>query len=237
MDETRNAFPLEWPAGWRRTPAARRINGKFNKKETVYRTDGAGNQYGRQNSKDISIIDAVQRIVATFTLMGIDRQDVVISTNVRVRLDGLPRSGEREPDDPGVAVYWRDLVAGKPTRCMAIDRYGIVAHNLAAVAATLDAMRAIERHGGAEVLDRAFSGFLALPEKATQPWRDVLGIFEPVVTRDTVLAKSRDLLLANNPDQGGDRDKYEAIIEARKRALAEVGDSNVHVFQQAAGGK
>lgn len=234
MDETRSAFPLEWPAGWHRTPAARRIIGKFNRKETQYRTGFDNQRISHQLTKNLSVIDAVNRLRATFQLMGIDQQDVVISTNVRTRLDGLPRSGEREPDDPGAAVYWRDLVAGKPTRCMAIDRYSTVADNLAAVAATLDAMRAIERHGGAEVLDRAFSGFLALPEKATQPWRDVLGITGPVVSRDTVLAKSRDLLLANNPDTGGDRDKYEAIIEARKRALAEVSPERVTVFPQAA---
>lgn len=232
MDETRSAYPLEWPAGWHRMPAARRTNGKFNKKEMQYR-DG---QPSRNKTKDLSIIDAVQRLLETLELMGIDRQDAVISTNVRLRLDGLPRSGEAAPNDPGVAVYWRDRAPGKPTRCMAIDRYTTVADNIAAVAATLDAMRAIERHGGAEVLDRAFSGFLALPEKASQPWRDVLGIHGPVVSRDTVLAKSRDLLLANNPDQGGDRDKYETIIEARKRALAEVGGAAALVFPAAAGG-
>jgi len=46
---------------------------------------------------------------------------------------------------------------------MAIDIYDTVAGNLAAVAATLDAMRAIERHGGAQILKRAFQGFKALP--------------------------------------------------------------------------
>lgn len=219
MDETRSAYPLDWPAGWHRTPANRRTYGKFNKKEMQYR-DG---QPAYNRTKNLSILDSIQRVLREFELRGIDRDDVVISSNVRTRLDGLPRSGDAAPEDPGVAVYWRDSAANKPTRCMAIDRYTTVADNLAAVAATLEAMRAIERHGSAEVIERAYSGFLALPEKATQPWRDVLGITAPVISRDTILAKSRDLLLANNPDQGGDRDKYEAIIEARKRALAEVG--------------
>src|SRR3546814_20391176 len=35
-------------------------------------------------------------------------QDTIISTNVRTRLDGLPRSGEREPNDSGAAVYWEE---------------------------------------------------------------------------------------------------------------------------------
>ena len=38
---------------------------------------------------------------------------------------------------------------------MAIDAYTRTADNLAAVAATLEAMRAIERHGGAQILERA----------------------------------------------------------------------------------
>jgi hypothetical protein len=60
---------------------------------------------------------------------------------------------------------------------MAIDQYDRVEHNLAAIAATLDAMRAIKRHGGAEILDRAFTGFTALPAPMAggKPWRQVLG--------------------------------------------------------------
>lgn len=220
-DELKKAFPLDWPAGWHRTQVSRRIHGKFNKKNTEYYTAYDNTQKSRQVTKWLTVSDGVQRISAVLRSMGVDTQDVVISTNVRTRLDGLPRSGEREPDDPGAAVYWRDHAAGKPVRCMAIDRYSTVADNLGAIAATLDAMRAIERHGGAEILNRAFTGFLALPEKATEPWREVLDL-KGELTRDTVLARTRDLLLANNPDQGGDRDKYERIIEARKRALAEV---------------
>lgn len=64
--------------------------------------------------------------------------------------------------------------AWKP--CMAIDRYDRVADNLAAIAATLDAMRAIERHGGAEILNRAFTGFAALPDQASDAWWIVLGV-------------------------------------------------------------
>ncbi|KVD37855.1 hypothetical protein WJ41_22830 [Burkholderia ubonensis] len=60
----------------------------------------------------------------------------------------------------GVAVYWETRAGAR--RVMAIDQYTRVADNLAAVAATLDAMRAIERHGGARILERAFTGFAAL---------------------------------------------------------------------------
>ncbi|ROU09438.1 hypothetical protein [Lysobacter enzymogenes] len=87
-----------------------------------------------------------------------------MSTNLTLRRDGLPRSDQREPADPGAAVYWTDCTGAD--RCMAVDRYTKTAGNLAALAATLEAMRAIERHGGAEILDRVFTGFTALPRRA-----------------------------------------------------------------------
>jgi hypothetical protein len=92
-----------------------------------------------------------------------------------LRNDGLPLSKQREPEDPGVAVYWK--TDGK-SLVIAADCYTKIADNLAAVAATLDAMRAIERHGGAAILERAFTGFTALPAPMTgqKPWRDVLGV-------------------------------------------------------------
>src|SRR5260370_12455992 len=59
---------------------------------------------------------------------------------------------------------------------MAIARYARVADNLAAIAATLDAMRAIERHGGGSILERAFIGFAALPATAGVDWRKIFGV-------------------------------------------------------------
>src|SRR6185437_2928884 len=103
-----------------------------------------------------------------------------------------PRS-DRTPSDPGVAVYWRE---GKNTRCMAIDRYSRVPDNLAAIAATLDAMRAIERHGGAEILDRAFTGFVALP--APEQWFTILGVSANATAEEIKLAHRR--LIAAHPE-------------------------------------
>ena len=85
--------------------------------------------------------------------------DSIISTNLKLRLDGLPRSDQKEPDDPGVAVYWQRL--SKPKKVMAIDLYDRIADNLAAIGATLNAMRAIERHGGALILGSFASSVLS----------------------------------------------------------------------------
>ncbi len=119
-----------------------------------------------------------------------------------MRLDGLPRSDAKAPADPGVAVYWQR--PGESMRCMAVDRYTTVAGNLGAIAATLEAMRAIERHGGAQILDRAFTGFAALPPPAGKTWRAVLGVPPDVLDLGRVRDLYRKLASANHPDRGGD---------------------------------
>jgi hypothetical protein len=96
----------------------------------------------------------------------------VISTNLQVRLDGLPRADQRAPADPGAALYF---VMDGHRRCVPCDAYTKVEQNLAAIAATLEALRALERHGSG-IMERAFTGFTALPASIVTPrhWRDVL---------------------------------------------------------------
>lgn len=210
----RKSFPLSWPEGWKRTQT--RSSAQFGKTETRYGDQGQQYYAGK---KRLSVADSVQRVLDELDRMGVKDWNVIISTNVPLRLDGLPRS-DKEPADPGAAVYWKPNDKA-PMRCMAIDRYNRVADNLAAIAATLDAMRAIERHGGATILDRAFLGFAALPEKATQHWREVLGI-EGAASLDLVETRFRALAQVNHPDKGGDRAKFEEIVQAREAARLEL---------------
>jgi hypothetical protein len=155
-------------------------HGRFNRQEwktsSYTPPGGMPNRYRAKSEMTIAV--AVDRVRAELKRMDVDGDDLVISTNLQLRLDGLPRSSQREPDDAGAAVYWRDRTGA--TRCMAIDRYYRVADNLAAIAATLDAMRAIERHGGAEILDRAFTGFTALEGPAK--WWEVLQVDQRPLT-------------------------------------------------------
>jgi hypothetical protein len=215
---SRNAYPLSWPEGWKRTQI--RTRAQFGTAKNEYDASTGRSMY--RGKARLSVMDALQRILDELQRMGISRDDIIISTNVPVRLDGLPRSDRAEPSDPGAAVYWQKK--GKPMRCMAIDRYNRVADNLAAIAATLEAMRAIERHGGATILDRAFTGFAALPERASQNWREVLGI--PDLAQQPTLSlieeRFRALAQVHHPDKGGDREKFEAIVAARDAAKLEV---------------
>lgn len=202
------AYPLQWPAGWKRTPRGLAKSANFGKKN---RSRGWG-------TDRLTIADGVDRIRLELDRMGVRDDDLVISTNLELRLDGFPRSGQRDPADAGVAVYWRD---GKETRCMAIDRYDRIADNLAAVAATLDAMRAIERHGGAEILNRAFSGFaqLAGPMDVRQ-WWEVLGL-DPSARGAGVTGQYRVLRSQHHPDKGGDPSEFQAVQAAYDQACAE----------------
>lgn len=216
MAEPISRYPLQWPTGWKRIPDSQRTHGHFNTKERA-----AGASWS--SSKAITMYQAIERLREELVRMGIVPDDVVISTNVPTRLDGFPRSDARAPQDPGAAVYWRDF--GKD-RCMAIDRYTKVEQNVAALAATIEAMRAIERHGGAAILDRAFTGFLQLSAPIVagmkRPWQDVLGTMDAPVNRDWILARYRMLASQHHPDRGGDASKMAELNAARDEALKEI---------------
>ena len=102
-----------------------------------------------------------------------------------------------------------------------MDKYRRVADNLAAIAATLDAMRAIDRHGGAEILDRAFTGFTALPSPE-QPFQ-ILGVSADA-SMEEIKDAHRRLAMKHHPDRGGSNEEmarinaaYEAMVENLER--------------------
>jgi hypothetical protein len=209
--ETVQAFPLQWPAGWRRCEPHQRERARFSKR-VAHRS--IHSDHVSMRKQDLSIAEATTRVLEELQRMGMDREDIVISSNLRLRLDGMPASGQSQPQDVGVAIYWRN---GTGTRCMAIDAYDRVQDNLAAIAATLDAMRAIERHGGATILDRAFQGFIALP--APRAWWQVLELAGPNPTRAELEAAHRRLISKHHPDKGGDVEIAADVNTARDQGL------------------
>jgi hypothetical protein len=208
-------YPLSWPAGWKRTAPSARRRGRFGKRK-------AQQQGGYAYLQDIQVGEAVLRVLEQLGMLGVPQGDAIISTNLPTRLDGLPRAGAAEPADPGAAVYWQ---LGGRRECMAIDLYTRAADNLAAIAATLEAMRAIERHGGVQILERAFAGFAALPETTSgKSWRDVLN-FHPahVPTSCEIRDRYRQMAKLRHPDAGGSEESWHELQWALEAALADVG--------------
>jgi hypothetical protein len=189
------AFPLYWPEGWPRTPDYKREYSKF---KTGF---GAAREF----------------LFAEIRRMGGSKQ--VLSTNVPLRNDGMPRANMPEPKDRGVAVYFRYQ---KKDMVFACDKYINVRDNIYAIAKTIEALRGIERWGASDMMERAFRGFTALPEKASQPWRNVLGLDGGFVSIEVVESRFRELALKHHPDVGGDSEAFQAIVRAREEARNEL---------------
>jgi len=185
-----DAFPLAWPDGWLRTPAAERRSSKY----------------------QVSFTAAVNDLLEELRLFGVRDQDVVISTNIPVRHDGLPYANTREPQDCGVAVYW--TTRKNEARVIACDSWRTVRENMRAVGLAIQGLRLIERTQASEILRRAYTGFAALPAagSGTLPsWAHILG-FSTVagLTLDDIETAYRKHVQDNHPDRGGE---HEAMVQ------------------------
>jgi hypothetical protein len=196
---TIQSYPLSWPIGRRRTNHWQRQRSKFSNAK-----------------RPLSIMDGVERVIDQLKVLGVSRDDVVISCNVQPRLDGLPKSNLPEPSDPGVAVYWR-RAGDKVPRCMPIDTFDRVADNLAAIAKTIDCYRMIERYGNAEMMERALDSLALLP--APECWWLTLRLSGPDASKEDIEAAYRRLISDHHPDKGGDADMAARINRARDQGL------------------
>lgn len=203
-----NSYPLDWPVGWPRTPASKRQPAPF-------RTARNGSPDSRP--QPLTVYIALTRLQQQLDLLG--AKYCVVSSNVELRLDGMPRSGTAQPDDPGVVVYFQ--LKGKPTT-LPCDRYTKVADNIAAIASHIEATRRIERHG-VGTLAQMFSGFQMIRGPGPKPWREVLGFKEDQrVDRDMIERKKRELARAAHPDVGGSESQMAAINAAADEAFEEI---------------
>jgi hypothetical protein len=212
MNETR--YPLCWPQNWKRTIS--RIDAAFGKTERRY--DGGIPKYAGKSR--LSILDAINRIASELRALGVKEENCIVSTNIPLNLSGTPRGDRGEPSDPGAAIYWTNK--GK-SQCMAIDRYRRVADNLAAIAASLNYLRGLERHGGASILERAFIGFAALPSSTRRPWRQVLEFGDSTPTLEEIERRFRERARSLHPDKiGGHHDRMSELNVAHDEALREL---------------
>lgn len=203
------AAPLAWPGPQPRTPAARRRAGRF----------GARARLTHHAAR--ARVSAELRLLERF---GARSGDASIATMMRVRQDGGIYARETAPSDPGAVLRFRWATADS---VLAIDEYDDVVQNVAAIAACLEALRTLERHGGASVLDRAMSGLAALPAPGTlgeRSWRQVLGGYagHDLAVLDGI---RRRLLSRYHPDTGlePDPDLFHDVTRAWSDARRELG--------------
>ena len=214
MDDI-TASPLSWPVAKPRTPADERKSGRFGKRNS--------NGWGL---KELTVAEARSRVTDAldkFTRSGqtyrVPPGSIIISTDLALRNDGLPRSGQREPSDPGVAVYFE--LDGQ-AQCIPCDVYHRIADNLAAVADCIEALRTLERHD-ASLMRAAFTGFaqLASPEAMGRShWRTVLNTDSNDI--EAVRKAYRSAIRDAHPDKGGSSEAFHRVQEAWSQAQVEL---------------
>jgi hypothetical protein len=194
------SFPLCWPDGWARTPTHKQ-------RSATYRT---------------TFSDAMEDLRRSLELMGARQQVITTNRSVGDRMD---------PDDCGVAAWWLERTAygepAKPPQVIAVDSFGTLRENVRAVGLSVEALRSLKRTGATQVLARAAQAFdasRALPASASRrDWRTVLGLGARATVAEVesaYRARARKL----HPDVGGNPAEWLELNDARRDALAELGN-------------
>jgi hypothetical protein len=183
------AYPLQWPLGRSRTRNA------------------AVSRFDQTNGRAISFcLDQIRMLGG--------RQSV-ISTNIQLRQDGLPYANRRPPDDAGVAVYF--TYKGRQM-CFACDKWRDVYDNIYAIGKTIEALRGIERWGTGDMVEQAFTGFVALP--APKSPHEVVGV-KPGASIEEIESAFRARAKQLHSDKGGDDTEMAELLEARRKLKEE----------------
>lgn len=189
-----DAYPLQWPQAWPKTkyPSYARFKTSFG----VARNE----------------------LMRELDLLG--ATNIVISSNVELRRDGLPYAGKRQPEDPAIAVYFK---LNGEDQCVPCDKWNRTEDNLQAIRKTIEALRGLERWGAKEMVNAAFRGFKALPESiimgagTARTWYEVMGL-NPDAEMDIIQTVYKKLLHKVHPDKGGSEAEFTELQNAFKQA-------------------
>src|SRR5215217_4864013 len=189
------AYPLTWPMGWPRTKNP---------------------DYARFKT---SFARARNELIRELDLLG--ATNIIISSNIELRRDGLPYANNKQPDDRGIAVYFK--LAGVE-QCVPCDKWLRIEDNLQAVRKTIEALRGLERWGAKEMVNAAFRGFKALPETiimgehTSRAWWEVLEVSQNASV-EVIKAAYKQILHKVHPDKGGSSYAFQELQKAYKEAL------------------
>lgn len=178
------AFPLSWPMG---RPRAKRTE---------------------RSQFEVTLGRAIRDIQEEVRRLG--GVDLIISSNLPLRRDGMPYANAGQPGDKGVAVYFHYK---KKPMCFACDRWDHIEDNMRAIAKTIDALRGIERWGSGQMVEQAFTGFVALPAPE-QAWT-ILGLETSTPTAEQIEDAYKRLAMQHHPDRGGSEQEMARINAAR----------------------
>lgn len=189
-------YPLTWPVGYRRNPRPQPHNGFRQHKSGAYELT--------------ELLAELRRLKAN---------EVVVSFNVRLLRSGARDWDARQPEDKGVAAYFKlDGVA----QVLCCDAWDKVIHNLRALTKTIEDLRGIDRHQCSEILKRAFSGLKELPEAAESlnAWWEILNV-DRNADPEHIKSMYRTLARGQHPDRGGDTYQFTRLTEAYEKAKRE----------------
>jgi hypothetical protein len=200
MKEIYEAYPLTWPDAYKRTPANKRINSRFDQ-----------------------TMDKAQRFLRE-EISRLGGRELIVSTNIPVRRDGglFADWMKRKIEDPGVAIYFKYKDKDISMCC---DQYNRVWENIYALGKGIEALRGMERWGVSDFLERAFTGFAALPAPgeiihANGIW-EALGLPVRPDSKDIVEAAYKAKAKQLHPDRhGGSHEAFTHLQQAYKQALS-----------------
>lgn len=181
------SYPLYWPENWPRS----------RKKEwsRFKSTFGA----------------ACKNLISEIEKLG--GRNIILSTNIPLRNDGLPYASAKEPDDSGIAIYFKYK---KQNMVFACDTYIKTWENIVAVKKTIEALRGIKRWRASDMLERAFKGFVALEDKSTD-WQSILELGEEITLKHAEF-NYKNLRSKYHPDKVDDSEMFMKIQTAIEQA-------------------
>ena len=194
------AYPLQWPLGYKRTPAG-------DKKHAAFQT---------------SFAKARDEII--FHLKKMRGSDIIISSNVPLKRDGTPYSvpfGQYKniTDDTGIAVYF---IFNKEQKVICCDAYLSLDDNMQAINRTVEALRGIDRWKCSDIINQTFTGFKALPEKISvngHAWFEILEV-KQTADANEIKEAFRKKAMQYHPDRGGNIEMFDSIQKAYQQGLS-----------------